>query len=112
MQTDKDGELLGVSKVDEAGESSIYVTRLDSEITCAPTFVKMDIEGSELAALNGGREIFTDFTNYAICAYHRVNDILELWSWIKANTKSSYYMRAEQNNPMAEFVLYAIATKK
>ncbi len=112
MQTDKDGELLGVSKVDEAGESSIYVTRLDSEITCAPTFVKMDIEGSELAALNGGREIFTDFTNYAICAYHRVNDILELWSWMKANTKSSYYMRAEQNNPMAEFVLYAIATKK
>lgn len=111
MQADKNGDLLGVSKVDDAGESSIHVARMDSEISCEPTFVKMDIEGSELAALNGGKGIFTNLTSFAICAYHRVNDILDLWNWMKANTESSYYMRAEQNNPMAEFVLYAIATK-
>lgn len=102
----------GVSAVDEDGESSIPVVRLDSILGEEPTFVKLDVEGSELAVLDGGKHIFGKNTSFAVCAYHKLNDIIDIYNWLKANGNYQYYMRAERDNLMIDFVLYAISGRK
>lgn len=111
LRLGNNGELEGVSAVDEDGESTIEVVRLDEYMNKKPTFVKLDVEGSELAALNGGEKCFDEGTSFAICAYHKVNDIIDIFQWLKKNGRYRFYMRAERNNLMVDFVIYAISTE-
>jgi len=103
------GQPSSVSQVDKDGEVSISIMRLDSVLKESPTFVKMDIEGSELMALDGSEGIISDHTSFAICAYHKINDIIEIYQWLKKHGNYCFYMRAENNNLMTEFVLFGIA---
>lgn len=44
-----------------------------------PTFIKMDIEGCEIEALNGAKEIIKEYNpKLAICIYHREMDFLDI----------------------------------
>jgi hypothetical protein len=46
-------------------------------------FIKMDIEGSELAALMGAEQSIRRFRpKLAICVYHRLRDFWEIPQWI------------------------------
>lgn len=59
----------------------IEVDALDAmlESSVPPTFIKMDIEGAEKEALLGGKEIISRYRpKLAICAYHELEDVLEL----------------------------------
>ena len=57
---------------------SVPVTDIDS-LQLAPTFIKMDIEGSELNALKGAEETIRRYTpKLYICAYHRNEDLFAL----------------------------------
>jgi FkbM family methyltransferase len=48
-----------------------------------PTFVKMDIEGGEVAALRGAEKLIREHRPIlAICTYHRPNHIWEVPLWI------------------------------
>lgn len=60
----------------EAGELNIKVDRLD-DLELGPfSFIKMDIEGAELAALGGAQKtILRDKPRLAISVYHRPSDI-------------------------------------
>lgn len=109
LRKDDAGELSGVSQIDAEGEIKIPVAKLASKVNNVPTFVKMDVEGSELDVLKGVEEIVDGSTSFAICAYHKVNDIVEIYEWLKKRNSYKYYMRAERNNLMVDFVLYAIA---
>ena len=65
------------SKISEAGLVSIDVDMLDHVLAAedAPTFIKMDIEGGESAALEGARNtIITHHPRLAISAYHNPGD--------------------------------------
>jgi len=76
------------------------------------TFIKFDIEGSELAGLKGASEtIKTYHPILAISAYHKREDILTLPSCIK-EIDSGYqlYLRCYHEN-LAELVLYGIWKK-
>ena len=62
------------------GEMSGRVVCLDSAMKNAPvTFLKMDIEGAELKALEGAkRTILANRPKLAICVYHHFRDLWEI----------------------------------
>jgi FkbM family methyltransferase len=75
-----------------------------------PTFIKMDIEGSEVNALLGARQVIGDYRpDLAVCVYHRPDHLwripLMLASW-PALTGYRYYLRAHGFNGF-DTVLYA-----
>jgi len=69
---------------DEAGSVALRVVALDA--LCAdfhPTLIKMDIEGAELAALEGAIQVLRrDRPGLAISVYHKPADLWELPLWI------------------------------
>ncbi len=68
----------------EDGDISIEVRRLDDILGNRPvTFIKMDIEGSELAALRGAERIIRQQRpKLAICVYHKPEDMWEIPNFI------------------------------
>ena len=72
-----------MSRVDENGENEIEVVAIDEVIDGKVTFIKMDIEGSELKALHGAEQKIKKYKpKLAICIYHKVEDIIDIPSYI------------------------------
>lgn len=76
-----------VEKADNMGCNMIECIALDEEINEKVTFIKMDIEGSEIPALNGAKNIILrDKPKLAICIYHKPDDLwkipLMLKEWV------------------------------
>nr|WP_300185824.1 FkbM family methyltransferase [uncultured Agathobaculum sp.] len=121
----KSGQMEFRNNADSLGSSLIYnlseytpsiisVVALDEifaekSIRDYPTFIKMDIEGSEKEALLGAQHIIqTTKPKLAICAYHKVEDIYELPQTI-LNIRPDYHMILRQHAyGRYETVLYAI----
>jgi len=107
----------GSSKISDKGISMVSVTSLDSllyEKPSRPTFIKMDIEGAELNALEGARRIIErDKPTLAISAYHGCPN-MHIWQipyWIKSNF-SDYTIYFRQHASFNETVCYAIQNKQ
>lgn len=73
------------STVREDGKEIIKVDSLDNILQGGKvTFIKMDIEGSELEALKGASDTIKKYRpKLAICLYHKPNDIFEIPRYIK-----------------------------
>lgn len=73
------------------------------------TFIKMDIEGSELMALEGAEKTIRRCKpKLAICVYHRVEDLTTIPQYIKSlNPDYRLYFRKYWPNAL-EAVLYAV----
>lgn len=72
-------------------------------------YIKMDIEGSELAALKGAENLIKTFKPYlAICVHHGKNDLVEIPLYIKALMPDDYdfYLRGGYHT-----ILWAIPKK-
>lgn len=103
------------SAVVEAGAEGtveIEATSIDSVFGGRPdrlTFLKMDIEGSELRALQGAaRTIRRCLPKLAICVYHRQSDIVEIPLFIKS-LHGGYRMHLRHHSDcLVETVLYAV----
>lgn len=97
------------SYIDENGDSSINVTRLDDTGIKKVTFIKMDLEGSEMPALLGAQEtIRVQRPKLAICIYHKPEDIYDIPMYIKElNPAYQLYIR-HYSNWDNETVLYAV----
>jgi hypothetical protein len=74
------------------------------------TFVKMDIEGSELAALRGAAaRIRRDKPYLAICSYHKRDDLLDLSKYIRElNAEYKLYLRYYRGTAYCDTVIYAV----
>ena len=72
------------------------------------TFIKMDIEGSELAALRGAVNVIKrDRPRLAICVYHKLEDIYEIPFWIKETVPEYKLYIRHHTLTENETVLYA-----
>ena len=73
------------------------------------TFVKMDIEGSELKALKGMKETIKKYKpKLAICIYHKFEDLWELPMYIKELVPEYRLYMRNYTTYFDEIVLYAV----
>lgn len=96
------------SRLSAEGEQ-VKVTDIDS-LNIPATFIKMDIEGSELKALDGMKQtIKKHHPKLYVCAYHRNEDLYSLPAKI-LETDSSYkiYFRHSKYIPAWESNFYCI----
>lgn len=96
------------SAISENGELSIPVQAIDEHIEYeSVSVIKMDIEGSELDALHGCEKlILAGKPRLAICIYHRNQDIIEIYNYLK-QFGYNFYLR-QHRHFLTETVLYAI----
>lgn len=87
------------------------------------SLIEMDIEGAELAVLNTGiNTIKRERPVLAICAYHKMDDLIELHKFVSNNLKdyvlacrkypSSYSLHYQCLQSVNELVLYAIPAER
>lgn len=106
----KFNSMLGSSSASEDGEVFAASIKLDDVLHCYnPSFIKMDIEGEELKALNGAKNLIRySRPELAVCVYHYINHFWEipnlLYNW---NLDYKFYLRTHSSACM-ETVLYAI----
>ena len=72
-------------KVSDSGSTKIEVKALNNLPECrSATYIKMDIEGAELAALKGAEKIIRENRpKLAVCLYHNPQDLFEIPLYIK-----------------------------
>jgi hypothetical protein len=94
--------------------SMIAVEKLDDlRLNPPPTFIKMDIEGSELEALWGARRILKeDKPVLAICAYHTADHLWQIPLLIHA-IQPEYKLFLRRYRPGTwELVWYAVPPER
>lgn len=109
-----DGGCASSSFVNGVRTISVPVTSLDSFFLDKseeelPTFIKMDIEGSEKEALIGAKTVIRQkHPKLAICVYHKPEDIYELPKLIYGIDPSYQFFLRQCADGIYETVLYAI----
>ena len=98
------------STVTDSGTSQIEVVTTIDGLNIQPTFIKMDTEGAEYAALEGGAKTISKFKpRLAIAIYHNPEDLVDIPKLIKSfSTDYKFYIRIH-SHMSEEMVLYAIA---
>ena len=99
-----------MSYVSTEGETVIQVDAIDHVLAGErPTFIKMDIEGSELAALKGAEQSIRKYRpKLAISIYHRPEDIFTLPDFIlSCHSDYQLYLR-HYSLGFFDTVLYAV----
>ena len=98
------------SSLAETGEVSVEVTSLDEELQGQKvTFIKMDVEGAELASLKGAEKIILEQRpKLAICVYHKPEDIFEIPQLLLSYHEDYRFFLRQYALGGAETVLYAI----
>ena len=91
---------------------TIDVVRLDDLIKDEVTYIKLDVEGSELEALKGAKDIICKYKpKLAVCVYHNIEDIYNIPKYIyELGLPYKYYLRHHGREPnlQDETVFYAI----
>ncbi len=88
----------------------VPICRIDDELSGEPiSFIKMDIEGSELSALLGASEIIKkNHPKLAICVYHKSEDMFTCINYINSIVGPgvyNYFLR-HHSDGICETVLY------
>lgn len=92
----------------ESGRHKVICDALDSLIEIQPTFIKMDIEGAEMEALEGAkRRIMNGTPKLAICVYHKAEDIWKIPLWIHQLVPDYKLYLRHHNDDYEETVIYA-----
>jgi len=99
-------------KIDANGTTHIETVSIDDVVSNddAVTFIKFDIEGAELRALQGAKKtILKHLPRLAISIYHKPEDIVEIPAYILSlNPNYRLYVRHHSYITMYETVLYAL----
>ena len=98
-----------LSRLDETGEDYAQCVTLDDALLgFKPTFISMDIEGSEVAAIEGGRQLITEhLPDLGVCVYHYPEQIAEVIQTINSiHSGYQFYVR-NYTGYLTETVIYA-----
>ncbi len=98
------------SALSAMGSSKVSVETLDRLFEREkPTFIKLDIEGAEQAALEGARSMLSRHQpTLAVCTYHRPDDLWKIPGFLrKVLPQHRLSLRAHENDGF-ELVAYAI----
>ena len=97
------------SAVKEDGEFEIQIRRIDDVIRDTPSFIKIDIEGSELMALEGARAtISASQPVLAIAAYHRPSDMWNIPEYILGLNEDYKVFIRHYTESIYETVMYFV----
>jgi len=98
------------SSVRETGEVAVQCARIDDLFERrVPTYIKMDIEGSERDAIRGATRIIRSFSPVlAICVYHRFDDLWKLPLLIHSLSKNYQFYLRPQADAFWDLVCYAV----
>lgn len=98
------------SNLSKNGDIQIPVDSIDHILSGdKATFIKMDIEGSELQALKGAKNTITKYKpKLAICIYHKPEDLIEIPKYIKNLVPEYKFYVRNHHFSAIETVLYAI----
>jgi len=102
---------LGDSSIKDTGNTEINVVSLDEYMhNGRVTFIALDIEGGELAALKGARAIITEQKpKLAISVYHKPDDVWQIPLLVNDyNPTYRFYLRHYHLLDMLETVMYAL----
>ncbi|HEX2937836.1 MAG TPA: FkbM family methyltransferase [Ruminiclostridium sp.] len=82
----------------------VSVTSIDSELDGREvTFIKLDIEGSELEALKGAEKTIKNFKpKLAVCVYHKPLDIVRIPMYLKSLVPEYNFSLRHYNDKFAE----------
>lgn len=100
----------GSSRINEKGNISIEVISIDEMLKGSQaTYIKMDIEGAERAALAGAKNTIEQYRpKMAICIYHKSDDLWQIpYSIIEKYPWYKLYIR-HYTDTTTETVLYAV----
>ena len=100
------GGMDGAFRDDGAGDSEVVA--LDDVLDTPPTYVKLDVEGYEEAALTGAEQTIREATPVlAVAAYHRAEDLWRIPAWID-RLDAGYRLYLRHHTELAfETVVYA-----
>ena len=74
------------------------------------TFIKMDIEGSELDALHGAEKTIQKYKPFlAICVYHKKEDLITILPYLKSIVPEYKMYLKHHSKTASDLVLYCIA---
>ncbi len=108
---DSTSELFGGARVDDDARGIEVPTESIDNVLQGKrvTFIKMDIEGSELAALKGATDSIRQWRpRLAISLYHKFEDIIEVPSYIVSIVPDYHLYIRHYSSDIWETVLYAI----
>lgn len=99
----------GACKISDSGTVEIPCDSMDHILKDVPvTFIKMDIEGAELNALKGAKEMILKYKpKLAISVYHKPEDIIEIPAFIKSLVPEYQLYMRHYCSFYAETILYA-----
>lgn len=103
----------GSGALSASGESVVQTVSLDMAVPdFHPTMIKMDIEGAELSALRGARELIQcNHPDLAVCTYHAVNHIWDIPLLLDSWDLGYRFFLRTYNAYTMETVLYASVQK-
>ncbi|MBQ8691938.1 MAG: FkbM family methyltransferase [Synergistaceae bacterium] len=99
------------SSVSDTGNVQVNAVRLDDILKGdeSVSFIKMDIEGSELEALKGAENIIKRFNpKLAVCIYHNIDDLWEIPLYIHSICKNYKLYIRNYEDRLDEIVCYAV----
>jgi FkbM family methyltransferase len=100
----------GGSAVSDSGTLQVKGIALDDYLNGEPaTFIKLDIEGSELSALRGMEKTIKKYKpKLAVCVYHRGDDYVDIPEYIHSIVPEyKFYLRHYSAYPL-DTVLYCV----
>lgn len=98
------------SRMSEHADSTVIVRKLDNLDVCQnATYIKLDIEGSELNALMGAENLIKrNHPKLAVCLYHSDEDMIRIIEYIH-NIEPDYHIYVRHHSiQAAETVMYAV----